>query len=88
MSEGVKQHVVDTSSAEFREGLEVGLNSRADTINWQAGNELGQELKDEGEKKEPPNESLSKEPPTPLFMSDSSDVDQGNAQDEKDKTDE
>ena len=51
MSKVLEQHVVDTSSAEFREGLEAGLNSTADTINWQAGNELGQELKDERQKK-------------------------------------
>jgi hypothetical protein len=88
MSKVVEQHVVDTSSAEFREGLEAGLNSTADTINWQAGNELGQELKDGSQKKEPVRESLPKEPPTPLFMSDSSEGDQGNAQDEKDKTEE
>ena len=87
MSEGGKQDEVDTSSAEFREGLEARLNSTADTINWQAGNELGQELKD-GQKKESVRESLPKEPPKPLFMSDSSEGDQGNAQDEKDKTEE
>ena len=63
MSEGEKQHVVDTSSAEFSEGLEAGLNSTADTINWQAGSELGQELKDQGQKKEPVPESLPKVPP-------------------------
>jgi hypothetical protein len=80
MSKVVEQHVVDTSSAEFREGLEAGLNSTADTINWQAGNELGQELKDGGQKKEPVAESLSKEAPTPLFMSDSSEGKKGNAQ--------
>lgn len=88
MSKVVEQHVVDTSSAEFSEGLEAGLNSTTDTINWQAGNELGQELKDEDQKKEPVRESLPKEPPTPLFMSDSSEGKKGNAQDEKDKTEE
>lgn len=87
MSEGVKQDVVDTSSPEFREGLEAGLNSTADTINWQAGNELDQEPKDGGQKKEPVRESLPKEP-VPLFTSDSSEGDQANAQDEKDKTEE
>jgi hypothetical protein len=88
MSDRVKQPVVDTSSTEFKEGLEPRLNSTADTINWQAGNELGQELKDGGQKKEPVRESLSKEAPTRLFMSDSSEGKKGNAQDEKDKTEE
>ncbi len=88
MSEGVKQPVVDTSSAEFKEGLEPGLNSTADTIDWQAGNELDQELKDEGQKKESVREIVSKETPTPLFMSDGSEGNKGNAQDEKDKTEE
>jgi len=40
-AKGKNKHVVDTSSAEFSEGLEAGLNSTADTINWQAGSELG-----------------------------------------------
>ena len=40
MSEGVKQNV-DTSSAEFKEGVKVGLNSTDGTKNWQAGIELG-----------------------------------------------
>ncbi|HET8669872.1 MAG TPA: hypothetical protein VFM05_04390, partial [Candidatus Saccharimonadales bacterium] len=61
MSEGVKRNV-DTSSAQFKEGVKAGLNSTADTKNWQAGIELGQELKDEGENKEPVSEILFKEP--------------------------
>jgi hypothetical protein len=36
------------SSAEFKQGVEAGLNSEEDTKNWKAGNELGRELKDEG----------------------------------------
>jgi hypothetical protein len=44
----IKQHV-DTSSADFKQGVEAGLNSAEDTKNWQAGNELGRELKDEVE---------------------------------------
>jgi hypothetical protein len=88
MSDRIKQPVVDTSSAEFKEGLEPGLNPTADPINWQAGNELDQELKDEGEKEEPVRESLAEEPSTPLFISDSSEGDQGNAQDENDKAEE
>ena len=79
---------VDTNSAEFKEGVEAGLNSTEDTKNWQAGNELGQELKDEGEKKEPVYESLSREPSTPLFLSDSPQGNRGDAQDEKDETEE
>jgi hypothetical protein len=88
MSKVLEQQVVDTSSVEFREGLEAGLNSTVDTINWQAGNELGQELKGEDRKKELVRENLAKEAPSPLFMSDSSEGKKGNAQDEKDKTEE
>ena len=44
---------VNTKSVEFRQGVEAGLNSEEDTKNWKAGNELGQELKDEGESAEP-----------------------------------
>lgn len=47
MSEDEKQ--VNTKSAEFKRGVEAGLNSAKDTKNWKAGNELGQELKEEGE---------------------------------------
>lgn len=43
MSEGIKQHV-DTGSAEFKQGVEAGLNPTDNTRNWQAGIELGQEL--------------------------------------------
>jgi hypothetical protein len=87
MSEDTRQNV-DTSSAEFKEGVEAGLNSTEDTKNWEAGNELGQELKDEGEKKEPVSERLSKESSTPLFMKDGPGGNKGNAQDEKDETEE
>ena len=87
MSGDLEQHV-NTNSAEFEQGVEAGLNSAEDSKNWQAGNELGQELKDEGEKKEPVSESLFKEPSTPLFMSDSREGNRGNAQDEKDETEE
>ena len=83
----IKQHV-DTNSADFKQGVEAGLNSAEDTKNWQAGNELGQELKDDVENKEPESESLSKEPSPPLFMSDSSEGKKGTAQDEKDETEE
>jgi hypothetical protein len=87
MSEGIKQHV-DTSSAEFKQGVEAGLNSTEDTKNWQAGIELGQELKDDGENKEPVSEVVLKESSTPLFIRDSQGGNEGNAQDEKDETEE
>jgi hypothetical protein len=48
MSEDEKGNV-DASSAEFKQGVEAGLNSEEDTKNWKAGNELGLELKEEGE---------------------------------------
>lgn len=48
MSEDEKQKV-DTNSTEFNQGVEAGLNSEEDTKNWKAGNELGRELKEEGE---------------------------------------
>jgi len=82
MSEDVEQDV-DTSSAKFKEGVKAALNSAEDTKNWKAGNELGQELKAEGETKEP---SLFNEPSVPLFMRDSTEGQKGNAQDEKDQT--
>jgi hypothetical protein len=47
MSEDEKN--VDAKSAEFKQGVEAGLNSEEDTKNWKAGNELGRELKEEGE---------------------------------------
>jgi hypothetical protein len=87
MSEGLKQNV-NISSAEFKEGVKAGLNSTEDTKNWQAGIELGQELKDEGENREPVTEILFKEPSTPLFIRDSQGGNKGNAQDEKDETEE
>ena len=87
MSEGVKQNV-NTSSAKFKEGVKAGLNSTEDTKNLQAGIELGQELKDEGENKEPVSEVVLKEPSTPLFIKDRQGGNKGNAQDEKDETEE
>jgi len=38
---------VDATSAEFEQGVEAGLNSAEDTKNWKAGNELGQELRED-----------------------------------------
>ena len=81
----IKGHV-DTNSADFKQGVEAGLNSAEDTKNWQAGNELGRELKDEVENKEPVSESLFKEPSPPLFMNNNSEGKKGNPQDEKDET--
>ena len=86
MSENIKQDV-DTSSFEFKQGVEAGLNSKEDTENWQAGNELGRELK-KGENTGLVSEGLFKEPSTPLFMKDNPGQDEGNAQDEKDGTEE
>jgi hypothetical protein len=77
----------DTNSAEFKEGVKAGLNSTDGTKNWQAGIELGQELKDEGENKKLVSEVL-KESSTPLFIRDSQGGQQGNAQDEKNETEE
>ena len=87
MSEDIKQPV-NTSSSKFKEGVKAGLNSTEDTKNWQAGIELGQELKDEGENKEPISDILSKEPSIPLFVKDRQGGNEGNAQDEKDETEE
>ncbi len=83
----IKQQV-DTNSANFKQGVEAGLNSAEDTKNWQAGNELGQELKAGVEDKEQESERLFKEQSTPLFMSDSSEGKKGNLQDEKDESEE
>ena len=44
---------VNANSTEFKQGVEAGLNSEEDTKTWKAGNELGRELKDEGEAAEP-----------------------------------
>jgi hypothetical protein len=79
---------VNTNSAEFNEGVEAGLNSTENTKNWQAGNELGQELKDEGENTERISEELLRDASIPLFMRDIGGGNKGNAQDEKDETEE
>ena len=83
----IKQQV-DTNSADFKQGVEAGLNSAEDTKNWQAGNELGKELKDDFGNKEPMSVALFREPSPPLFLIDSSEGKKGNAQDEKDETEE
>ena len=83
----IKQQV-DTDSTDFKKGVEAGLNSAEDTENWQAGNELGQELKSEVVNMKRLSEGIFKEPSPPLFLSDSSEGKKGNAQDEKDETEE
>ena len=79
---------VNTNSAEFNEGVEAGLNSTENTKNWQAGNELGQELKDESENTERISEELLRDASIPLFLRDIGGGNKGNAQDEKDETEE
>jgi len=86
MSGDIEQHV-DTNSAEFKQGVEAGLNVGKDMKNWKAGNELGLELKAEVEDDEPVSKSLN-ETSIPLFMSNSPEANKGNAQDEKDETEE
>ena len=83
----IKQQV-DTNSADFKQGVEAGLNSAEGTKNWEAGKDLGQELKNEVENKQPVTQSLFKEPSPPLFLSDLSEGKKGNPQDEKDETEE
>jgi hypothetical protein len=86
MSEDIKQSV-NTSSAEFKAGVKAGLDSAEDNKNWQAGNELCQELKDEGETEEPIDQNPINKSSVPLFMRDR-EGDRGNAQDEKAETEE
>jgi len=79
------ENKVDASSVEFKQGVEAGLNSEEDTKNWKAGNELGRELKEEGETTGPVRANPSGKSPPPLFMRGSQEGMQGNAQDEKDE---
>jgi hypothetical protein len=77
MSENERPNV-DTNTAEFKQGVEAGLNSEEDTRNWQAGNKLGRALKNEDRIKAPVQD-------VPLFLrGGGSDGRKGNAQDEKD----
>ena len=87
MSGDREQHV-DTNSGEFTPGIEAGLSGGRDMKNWKAGNELDPELKEEVEDDEPVSKSPLKESSTPLFMRDSPEGNKGNAQDEKDQTEE
>ena len=85
MSE-VLEEKVNTSSTEFKQGVEAGLNSAEDTRNWHAGNDLGQALKVETTKKTTVDGTEDAE--TPLFLRSSPGGKQGNPQDEKDATEE
>ena len=79
---------VNASSAEFKQGVEAGLNSDEHTKNWKAGNELGHELRDEGETTEPVRANPFSQLSPPLFMKGSPEGTHGNDQDEKDETQE
>lgn len=83
MSENQKTNA-DANSREFRRGVEAGINSK-DTKYWQAGYELGQEFSDR-ETKEPVKEVIHTEPDTPLFLMDTLDGQEVDAQDEQDKS--
>ena len=83
MKEDIQQDV-DTNSAEFKEGVDAGLNPTEDEKNWQAGKDLGQALKDETGEMLPPFESV--EPSVPVFMKTSPERKRGNLQDEKDES--
>ena len=83
MSENQKTNV-DANSREFTRGVEAGLKSE-DTKYWQAGYELGQGLSDQ-ETKEPVKEIIPEESDTPLFLQDTLSGQDGEAQDEKDKS--
>jgi hypothetical protein len=87
MSGDIEQQV-DTNSDEFKQGVEAGLNAGKDMKNWKAGNELGLELKEDVKDNQPVSEGLFKESSIPLFMRDSPGGNKGNAQDEKDATEE
>ena len=87
MSGDIEQYV-DTNSVGFKQGVEAGLNAGKDMKNWKAGNELGQELKAEVEDDKPVSKSHLRENSTPLFLRGSPEGNKGNAQDEKDKTEE
>ena len=83
---GEDEKNVDAGSAEFKQGVEAGLNSEEDTKNWKAGNELGRELRDEGETTEPVRANPFSQFSPPLFMKGSPEGTHGNDQDEKDGT--
>ena len=78
-----KMRDVDSSSTKFNEGVEAGLNSSADTRNWQAGNELGQDLRDDNENTR--SKDVLKKNAVPLFMRNSG-IKKSSDQDEKDES--
>jgi hypothetical protein len=78
-----KMQNVDSSSTKFNEGVEAGLNSSEDTRNWQAGNELGQDLRDDNENTR--SKDLLKKDGVPLFMRNSG-IKKSSDQDEKDES--
>ena len=79
---------VDTDSTKFDQGVEAGLNSEEDTQNWKAGNELGQELKEEMATDRPSGKLTHRDYSDPLFLQNNSEGQKGDAQDEKDATEE
>ena len=81
---GENEKNVNASSAEFKQGVEAGLNSEEDTKNWKAGNELGLELKAEGEAPEPALANPPVGSSRPLFMRGVPEGAPENLQDEKD----
>jgi hypothetical protein len=87
MKEETKPNV-DTNSAAFKGGIQAGLNSAEDTKNWKAGNELGMELKEELAVEVPVEKEPFGDPSIPLFLRDSREGKKGDAQDEKDETEE
>lgn len=86
MTDAIKPDV-NTSSVKFNEGVEAGLNSSEDK-NWQAGNELGKELKDEDDNSEQISEMLLLDASVPLFLRDTVGGNKENDQDEKAQTEE
>jgi hypothetical protein len=74
----------EANSREFSRGVEAGLKAE-DTKYWQAGYELGHELGDR-DTKELVKENLPKDSDNPLFLRDTLEGHDGDAQDEKDKS--
>ena len=74
----------DVNSREFTRGVEAGMHSE-DTKYWQAGYELGQELSDR-DTKELVKGNIQSASDSPLFLRDTLDGHNGDAQDEKDKS--
>ena len=75
---------VEANSREFSRGVEAGLKSE-DTKYWQAGYELGHEL-GVSDTKELVKENVPSDSDSPLFLRDTLDGHDGDAQDEKDKS--